>query len=287
MEQTNETALLRDRYTVALLNGDHEEASRIVGDAISRGINASAIYFEMFGPTLSDIGDAWHRGELNIAVEHLATSVTLQQIGYVRDSVQRKRDIGTRAVVASVEGEMHSVGALMIANVLHLEGWDVAVLGQNTPNYDLVEFVRQREPDVVVLSLSHPDRIQAASSATTMLKSLDTAPVVFVGGAGLLASQGRSEIPADLVSSDPQEAVRSAGELLGLDKTSMTLEDHLSAIGRRVQQERRDRGWSQQELSSRTGLDRTYLSTVEQGKQNITIGAAVRIAHALVCRCQC
>ena len=52
-------------------------------------------------------------------------------------------------------------------------------------------------------------------------------------------------------------------------------------LGRRVQELRKQRGWSQQRLASAAGLDRTYLGTVEQGKQNITIGAALKLADAL------
>jgi len=34
-------------------------------------------------------------------------------------------------------------------------------------------------------------------------------------------------------------------------------------------------------LASSCGLDRTYISAVEHGKQNLTIGAAVKLADAL------
>ncbi len=36
-----------------------------------------------------------------------------------------------------------------------------------------------------------------------------------------------------------------------------------------------------QELALRASLDRTYVSAVEKGRQNIMIGAALRIADAL------
>ena len=38
---------------------------------------------------------------------------------------------------------------------------------------------------------------------------------------------------------------------------------------------------TQQDLSNASGLDRTYISALEQGKQNVTFGAVLRIAKAL------
>ena len=280
MEQSNQVALLRDRYTVALLTGDHREASRVVKDALDRGIEPVAIYVEVFRPAMEEVGNAWVGGELNIANGHLATSITLQQITYVRDARKRKPELSVTAVVACVEGEMHSVGTSVIASLFQMEGWDVSVLGQDTPTDDLVELVRVRKPNLVMLSLALPDRIPVASRAVTLLKSLDDTPVVFVGGAGMSSRHADKGMPADLITSAPLDAIRVAGEIFSLKHERPTLEDYLSTLGRRVQALRKEHAWSQQQLAVRAGLDRTYVSAVEQGKQNITIGAAVKFADA-------
>ena len=280
MEPSNQVALLRDRYVVALLTGDQREASRVVKDALDRGIEPMAIYVEVFHPAMEEVGNAWVSGELNIANGHLATSITLQQITYVRDAGGRKPELGVTAVVASVEGEMHSVGTAVIASLFQMEGWDVSLLGQDTPTDDLVELVGARKPDLVMLSLALPDRIPVAGRAVTLLKSLDDAPVVIVGGAGVSSSHAATDIPADLITSAPEEAIRAASEIFGLKPERPTLEDHLSALGKRVQALRKEHAWSQQQLAVRAGLDRTYVSAVEQGKQNITIGAAMKFADA-------
>ena len=38
---------------------------------------------------------------------------------------------------------------------------------------------------------------------------------------------------------------------------------------------------TQQELADQSDMDRTYISMVEHGKQNLTLGALLRIAEAL------
>lgn len=281
MVDKREIELLAQRYAAALLAGDQEEAFRVIKDTMDRGINPLVIYTEVITPALVEVGNAWHRGDLNIAEEHLAIQITLQHSAYIRSLARRRRRIGAEAVITAVEGEMHAVGARLIADLFYLEGWDVAFLGQNTPTSDLVDWVRERKPDLVLLSLSQHDRIPVAQDAARTLKSLDNAPLVFVGGVGLSDPKLRASIPADLISGDPLEAISVANRLMSVHEEPQTVADYLGILGRRVQQLRKERGWSQQELATKAGLDRAYLSTVEKGKQNITIGAAARIAAAL------
>ena len=281
MEDKQARDPLEARYAAALLAGDQEEAFRVVKDAMERGIDPLVIYTEVITPALAGVGDAWHRGKLNIATEHLAIQITLQQSAYIRGLARRRKPIGAEAVITAVEGEMHAVGARLIADLFYLEGWDVAFLGQDTPTADLVDWVRERKPDLVMFSLSQRDRIPVAKEAARILKSLDEPPLVFVGGVGLSDPDVGAAIPADLISGDPLQAISVANRLLKVREEPRSVADYLAVLGRRVQQLRKERGWSQQELAAQAGLDRAYLSTVEKGKQNITIGAAARIAAAL------
>jgi transcriptional regulator with XRE-family HTH domain len=52
-------------------------------------------------------------------------------------------------------------------------------------------------------------------------------------------------------------------------------------FGELVRRMRRERGYSQEEFSFRVGLHQTYVSSVERGERNVTIGTADRIAKAL------
>jgi transcriptional regulator with XRE-family HTH domain len=53
------------------------------------------------------------------------------------------------------------------------------------------------------------------------------------------------------------------------------------AFGQAVRNSRVSHGWSQEELASATGLDRTYISGIERGKRNPTLKIICRIASAL------
>ena len=59
------------------------------------------------------------------------------------------------------------------------------------------------------------------------------------------------------------------------------MRDVKQAIGRRVRQLRQERKLSQESLAFSAGLDRTYISSVEMGKRNISILNIYKIARAL------
>ena len=52
-------------------------------------------------------------------------------------------------------------------------------------------------------------------------------------------------------------------------------------VGNRIKQLRNEKGISQETLANRAGLDRTYITSVERGKRNITIVSMVKITNAL------
>lgn len=52
-------------------------------------------------------------------------------------------------------------------------------------------------------------------------------------------------------------------------------------VGLNLQRLRREKQMSQEELSHRSGVHQTYLSGVERGKRNPTVGVLEKIAKAL------
>lgn len=58
-------------------------------------------------------------------------------------------------------------------------------------------------------------------------------------------------------------------------------DDRLVALGKAIQRTRGALNISQEELAHRSGIDRSYMSGIERGKQNPGIVAFLQIAEAL------
>ena len=52
----------------------------------------------------------------------------------------------------------------------------------------------------------------------------------------------------------------------------------LLKLGKRVRTLRKDRGWTQEELAHRSGLNRSYMSDVERGKSDVSLSTLQKIA---------
>ena len=57
--------------------------------------------------------------------------------------------------------------------------------------------------------------------------------------------------------------------------------DLLVSLGNAIRQVREDRQFSQDQISVQSGLDRSYISSVENGKRNVSIENLQRITNAL------
>lgn len=54
-------------------------------------------------------------------------------------------------------------------------------------------------------------------------------------------------------------------------------------VGKRIKELRMQLGISQEELAARANIDRTYVTSVERGKRNISIGTLEKIVLQLNC----
>ena len=283
MVENRDLEILRMRYVESVLAGDFSKARQAVFDAQNRGLGVQSIYVDLLAYSQSAIGQMWHDGEINIGVEHLGTVITLDIMGELRAqaSAMRKSN-GFRAVVAPVDGDTHIVGSRMLSDFLVFDGWEVDFMGGPTPEKDLVEFVKDRSVDMVGISVTIPAYINNAQSTITALKLISPSPKILIGGLALSSSDVEMNfVNCDAVALNIFEGITQARNLVGITDGGLTLEEHLSDLGARIRSARSDKGMTQQDLSNASGLDRTYISALEQGKQNVTFGAVLRIAKAL------
>lgn len=57
----------------------------------------------------------------------------------------------------------------------------------------------------------------------------------------------------------------------------------LEELGNRIREERKSRGWTQEEMADNAGIDRSYIGGVERGQRNLTFTVLCQICDALRC----
>ena len=232
----------------------------------------------MIGHCLVEIGIRWHSGNLSISTEHRTTQIGLRLISRAQVSCIDGRRVGRRAIITTVEGDNHVIGGLTFADLLRFEGWDVDFLGADSPIDSIVEMVKRESPNLVGLSVSIDKYLSNVIETVSAIKAMSHPPVVVIGGAGVTE---HSVHEANFSSANAVEAIDWVQARFNLNPSSTTIEVMLSELGGRIQSLRKDQGLSQQQLATESNLDRSYISAVEHGKQNVSFTTLKRISDAL------
>ena len=273
----HQTALLD-----ALIAGDETRASDLIEDSITKRWAPATIYLNLVAHAMTEIGDLWHRGELNISTEHRATQIVFRLLARVKNSYPDGNKTGLSAIVSGVAGDTHLGGALIFADLLRFDGWNVDFLGTDTPSDAILEIVKSNEPDLLCLSVTLPDQVDAAEETVRIVKSTVPSTAIIVGGRAISQNGSHNSLEsADYVTSDPVTALKWTAEQFDLGISAKTIQAMLAELGGRIQHFRKEKGLSQQQLATASQLDRSYVSAVEHGKQNVSFATLKNLSDAL------
>jgi MerR family transcriptional regulator, light-induced transcriptional regulator len=211
-------AELADAYLTAVLAGDRRVAGRLVNDAISRGVSLHDIYLHVFQRTQHEIGRLWQTNEIGVADEHLATAITqmiMSQLYPLLFSGPRREQT---FVSACVGGELHEIGARMVADFFEMDGWKTYYLGANTPVSGIVKTICDRKADVAGISVTISFNLAAAKEVIQAIRSEAgcRGTKVIVGGYPFrVAPDLWKTIGADGCAANAADAIALAGRLVG------------------------------------------------------------------------
>lgn len=197
-------------------DGDENNTVELVKKALDEGTTAKEILDEGLVAGLRDCGDGFEKGEKFIP-EMLMSSESMKIAMEVLKPLLLEGSgvaVSGRAVLATVEGDVHDIGLELVGTMLETAGFEVRNMGPDVPTEDIVEAVKEDKPHIVGLSalLSNtmdimPDVIKALADA-----GLRDSLKVIVGGAPV-KQDFADEIGADGWAYDAASAVPKAKEL--------------------------------------------------------------------------
>ena len=204
---------LIDEIVQALMKFDSTQADQILSEAFSI-YPFEQVLLELVQPAMVDIGERWHRGEINVAVEHFATQFVRRKLASLLSIFEGSAHRAT-VVVGCAPGELHDLGALLSALFLVRRGWHVIYLGPQVPLFDLLETVHSVKPNMVCLSAS---TMETALELIPVARGLTKAyPQVHFGYGGRVFNVNpelRHSMPGVFLGHDARELVAIAGQLL-------------------------------------------------------------------------
>lgn len=199
----------------AVFNGEEHKVVELVKQALDEGQTASEILDKGLVEGLRATGDAFEKGEKFIPEMLLSSESMKRAMVMLKPLLVEGAGGGFgRAVLATVEGDVHDIGLELVGTMIETAGFQVRNMGPDVPAEDIVEAVKEDKPHIVGLSalLSNtmdvmPDVIDALADA-----GLRDSVKVMVGGAPV-KQDFADEIGADGWAYDAASAVPKAKEL--------------------------------------------------------------------------
>lgn len=134
------------------LQGDRNGLFQLLSYLCRNQIAISTLGDEVIRPAMGRIGEEWMAGRLDIDREHIASNSVVEALVRLSPELHRKPSNGLSAVCACAEGDYHQIGLLTMAYALEADGWNIHLLGANTPFSTLQSFMKIMKPELVCVS---------------------------------------------------------------------------------------------------------------------------------------
>jgi methanogenic corrinoid protein MtbC1 len=207
---------LLSEYMSALKSFQREKAIEMVLEASDGGVSVREIYLWVLQPCQIEVGNLWETNSITVMEEHYFSAVTQYLMSMLYPRIQRKPHGGKGMMMLCVGGELHEIGARMVADFLEMEGWNVDYFGANTPTSSIVEMLKMRMPDLLGISVTISYNIPIAKGLIQSIRELpegETFPVMVGGRAFNLDDDMWRKVGADGHARDAEEAVSVAESL--------------------------------------------------------------------------
>lgn len=210
-------SILAGNYLQALVSGEKREAQRLILEAFENGVSIKDLYLNVFQPAQKETGRLWQMSKISVAQEHYITAATQLMMALLYPNLFSASVKKHKIIVSCIEGELHEIGARMVADLFELEGWNSYYFGANIPKRSLIKAVRDYSPDIVAISATMTFHISEVEEMIRLIREADPGKniKILVGGYPfIVASQLWQKVGADGCATDALGAIRLAEQLV-------------------------------------------------------------------------
>lgn len=199
----------------ALVSSNEKRANAIFEDT-QKYFDLATVFQQVLTPALELIGEAWYRGEIQIATEHLASSYLKGKLMSIMHSLPMIKE-GALILVGAGPEETHELGPLMFAVLLRQAGFFVEYLGPDLPTDDLIDYSISIRPKLICLTVTQENTAYLLKGFAQTLGGLRGRPKVGYAGRYLDQNEAmRSELNGFYLGPTLAEGVEKVKQIIAL-----------------------------------------------------------------------
>jgi len=179
----------------AIVNLNKEKAINLAKKAVSENLNLVEVIEKGFGKGLERIGDLWNEGEFFLPELMVGGTIMQDALNILLPHLKQTTDTFTKGkvVIATIEGDIHSIGKTIVGTLLSANGFEVYDLGADVPVDKIINEAIEKDVDIIGVSALLSSTMIGQKKLIEILekKNLRDKFKVILGGAPV--TQGWSE----------------------------------------------------------------------------------------------
>jgi methanogenic corrinoid protein MtbC1 len=205
-----EISAAAEAFLDALLRGDRATALAVVRDRLAAGAPLEQVY-RVVEVVMVEVGARWQANTLSVADEHIASAVAQHVVARLYESVPAAARRQRSVTISGAPGELHQLGANIVADLVELRGVPVRFLGANVPSDALLAHLSRDAPAVLGISATLLTAVPGVRALVARVRAqLPVVPRIVVGGQAFRTLSA----PAAAVGAD--DYAKDGGALLAL-----------------------------------------------------------------------
>lgn len=205
------TEALLERFSPVVFSGDRSGARAIVADAFEAGLSAEEITMELIWPTMEKLSALYRADRINTGVHHMGSRLLRMLADQLSLRYERHARNGRVMLVVCSPGEPEELGAQITTDMAEAHGWQVFFAGGGVPNDEIVSWIGQLEPQVLMVYGTIPSGAPMVRQLIDLMHDVGICPrmqVICSGGVFNRADGLAEEIGSDLFAANPIEALK-------------------------------------------------------------------------------
>ncbi len=219
------TEAVLERYLDTLLQGDRKACRGVIEESLQTGTPANSVYSDIIWPIMVEIEHLARVDKITTTQEHLATRINRTIVDQLQNKLPRKPRKGKRIVISCAQAELQELGAQIMADLFESDGWEVKFLGGGLTNDDILAFIHESSPDVLLIYGSEPRQAPDIRQLIDTVRDINAWPNMRIMVSGGLFNRAEGlwqEIGADLFAATALEAIQVASQDTPIDPETET-----------------------------------------------------------------
>ena len=190
-----------ERFSDAIIAGDQEIVKEIAKESLQENIDPLESVELGLSKGMKIIGDRFEKGEVFLPELLIAADTFNAAMEILNPAIEEQKkelEASGRVLLATVKGDVHSIGKNIVATVLETNGFEVIDIGVDQQSLNIIEEAKKNKADVIALSALMTTSMPGQKEVVDILNELglrDKFKVV-VGG-GPVTAEWAEQIGAD------------------------------------------------------------------------------------------